>query len=405
MDSITHLALGAALGEATLGKKIGARALAWGAFANTVPDLDILANFFADPITALAFHRGFMHSILFGILSAVGVGYAVEWLYRSGLYRRRRYKWAVFTAVLTFYILLMLGIRWIFGDVVKNWGALAIAIAGGLGLGWFIYAKYVSKPLEEVNVSRREWVLFFFVTIFSHPAIDCFNVYGTQIFQPFNDHRVSFDNISVADPLFSIWLLLGILVASFLPKASKVRRIVNWSGIGISMGYLCFTFYHKAVFNQVFTDSLRQQKIEYRRFMSGPTILTNSLWLGVAEGDTAFYHGYYTFYNDDRRVKNFNTIPKHHELLKDYEDDRVVRILKWFSKGYYNVIVRKDGRLQFNDLRYGSFREGFQDENDYVFKFILEEKNGKLNAEQSREGRKINKEEFGKYWDRVLAKD
>lgn len=405
MDSITHLALGAALGEATLGKKIGARAFVWGAFANTVPDLDVLANFFTSPINALAFHRGFMHSIVFGILAAAGLGGAVEWLYRSGLYRRRRYKWAVFSAVLAFYALLMLGIRWIFGDAVNSWGWLAAAILGGLGLAWFIWAKYVSKPLEDVSVSRKEWILFFFITVFSHPVLDCFNVYGTQLFQPFNDHRVSFDNISVADPAFSIWLLLGILITSFLSKTSKARRIVNWTGIGISMAYMCFTFYHKAVFNQIFTKSLATEKIDYQRCMSGPSILTNSLWLGVAEGDESFYHGYYTFFSEDKRVRKFSVIPKNHELLKAYENDRVVKILKWFSKGYYNVIVRRDGRLQFNDLRYGSFEEGFKDENDYVFKFILEKKDGKLDAEQSREGRKINGEAFGKYWDRVLAKD
>ncbi len=307
-------------------------------------------------------------------------------------------------SVMAFYTLLMVGIRFIFGEAVGTWGWLTAALVGGAGLAWFIWSKYVSQELTDVSASRKEWILFFFITVFSHPVLDCFNVYGTQLFQPFNDHRVSFDNISVADPAFSIWLLLGIFIASLLPKLSKARRIVNWTGIGISMAYMCFTFYHKAVFNQLFTDSLRKQNIEHQRFMSGPAILTNSLWLGVAEGDTAFYHGYYTFYDDDRWVKTFNIIPKHHELLAAYENDRTLKILKWFSKGYYNVIRRRDGRLQYNDLRYGSFREGFQDENDYVFKFILEQKDGKLDAEQSREGRKIDGEEFGKYWDRVRGK-
>ncbi len=404
MDSITHLALGAALGEATLGKKIGARAFVWGAFANTVPDLDVLANFFTSPITALAFHRGFMHSIVFGILAAAGLGCAVEWLYRSGLYRRKRYKTFVTVAVLAFYGLLMVGIRFIFGDAVQTWGWFCAALLGVVGLGWFIWSKYVSQELNPVSATKKEWILFFFITVFSHPVLDCFNVYGTQLFQPFNDHRVSFDNISVADPAFSIWLILGIFIASFLHKQSKARRIVNWAGIGISMAYMCFTFYHKAVFNHIFTESLSKEKVEYQRFMSGPAILTNSLWLGVAEGDTAFYHGYYTFFSEDKQVGKFSVIPKNHELLKDYENDRTVKILKWFSKGYYNVIVRRDGRLQLNDLRYGSFEEGFKDENDYVFKFILEKKDGKLEAEQSREGRAINKKAFSKYLDRIFAR-
>ena len=67
--------------------------------------------------------------------------------------------------------------------------------------------------------------------------------------------------------------------------------------------------------------------------------------------------------------------------------------------------MRKDGKLQFNDLRYGSFEEGFKDENSYIFKFILEEKDGRLEATQSREGRKISGEAFSKYMDRVMGRD
>jgi len=42
MDSITQIVLGAAVGDAVLGKKIGNRAMVWGAIAGTIPDLDVL---------------------------------------------------------------------------------------------------------------------------------------------------------------------------------------------------------------------------------------------------------------------------------------------------------------------------------------------------------------------------
>ena len=38
MDSLTHIVLGAAIGEAVLGKKIGRIAMLWGALADTIPD-------------------------------------------------------------------------------------------------------------------------------------------------------------------------------------------------------------------------------------------------------------------------------------------------------------------------------------------------------------------------------
>lgn len=78
MDSLTQIVLGAAVGEATLGKKVGNKALLYGAIAGTIPDLDIIANFFTDTITAIELHRGFSHSILFSVLVAPLLGWLVN---------------------------------------------------------------------------------------------------------------------------------------------------------------------------------------------------------------------------------------------------------------------------------------------------------------------------------------
>ncbi len=401
MDSLTQLTLGAAVGEAVLGKKIGNRAMVWGAFGGLLPDFDVFARFFTDEITALAFHRGFMHSFVFSIIMAFVFGWLVEWLYRSGTYRRRRYKGLVVFFIFSIYTLLILGMNMIFqSSTILIGGAV-----GGLVLGWFLWTAYLSKKLNEVQASRKEWMWLFFLSIVTHPILDCFTTFGTQIFLPFTNLRVSWDNISVADPAYTIPLFLGVLVASFISRNNNKRRIANWVGIAISSAYMIFTFHHKTQFNKIFEESLAKEGIEYNRYMSGPTILQNFLWLGVAEGDTAYYHGYYSFFDKDPTIEKFSVLPKYHERIAHLEDRREIKILKWFSKNYYNIIVRKDGRLQMNDLRYGSFEEGFEDENDYIFKFILTEKeNGELEVDESREGREIDKEAFRKYFDRVLGR-
>ena len=86
MDSITQIVLGAACGEAVLGKKIGNRALLFGAIGGTIPDLDVFIGklLFNNEIDAMAFHRGFMHSFLFAIFAAVGFGMLVFWIYNRG---------------------------------------------------------------------------------------------------------------------------------------------------------------------------------------------------------------------------------------------------------------------------------------------------------------------------------
>ena len=78
MDSVTQIVLGAAVGEAVLGKKIGNKAMVLGAIAGTIPDLDVIANYFTDTVSALEIHRGFTHSIVFAVVGCpYYLGYTV----------------------------------------------------------------------------------------------------------------------------------------------------------------------------------------------------------------------------------------------------------------------------------------------------------------------------------------
>lgn len=82
MDSITQAALGAALGEAALGRRVGRKAALWGAALGTLPDLDILAYPLLDPVQELAFHRGPTHALLFSVVVAPLVGLGLARLHR-----------------------------------------------------------------------------------------------------------------------------------------------------------------------------------------------------------------------------------------------------------------------------------------------------------------------------------
>jgi len=68
MDSLTQIILGAAVGEAAVGKRFGNKALLWGAIGGTIPDLDVFLQSFFHPVDAMLVHRGFSHSLLFALL-------------------------------------------------------------------------------------------------------------------------------------------------------------------------------------------------------------------------------------------------------------------------------------------------------------------------------------------------
>lgn len=68
MDSLTHIVLGACIGEAFAGKQVGKKAMFWGALMQSLPDIDFIASFWLNPVNDLLAHRGFTHSFLFILL-------------------------------------------------------------------------------------------------------------------------------------------------------------------------------------------------------------------------------------------------------------------------------------------------------------------------------------------------
>ncbi len=62
MDSVTQIALGATVGEVTLGKKIGNKAILWGGLIGLLPDLDVLIPL-GDAVKDFTYHRSASHSL------------------------------------------------------------------------------------------------------------------------------------------------------------------------------------------------------------------------------------------------------------------------------------------------------------------------------------------------------
>jgi inner membrane protein len=383
MDSLTQITLGAAVGEAVLGKKLGNRAMLWGAIGGTIPDLDVFANLVTDEMSAMAFHRAITHSFAFAFAAPLVLGYLLH-----KTYRRDKFWLHLGYAAVSLFVLLFLGTIFMpipAVEVLKISSAVTATILFFPILTWLTISLRKNKPSIKPEVSWKSWSWLIFWAIFTHPLLDACTTYGTQLFQPFWDYRVAINNISVADPAYTLPFLLLVIAALLASRRYPLRSVLNYSGIAISSLYLLFTFYNKYKVDQVFKQSLADEGIQYERFMSSPTILNNVLWQGTAEGDTAFYNGFYSILDKEERVLAFTTIPKRQEIQDHYHDDRTLKILSWFSDGYWTMLERKDGSQQFVDLRFGTFQDNDAGEPEFIFSFELEEEDGQLIATPQRD--------------------
>lgn len=97
MDSLTHIAIGACIGDAIAGKKLGKKAMLWGALANSLPDFDAIASFWLTMDRNLLAHRGFTHSILFAmLLTPLLAWFAYRWHRSKGI---SYLAWTIFFAI------------------------------------------------------------------------------------------------------------------------------------------------------------------------------------------------------------------------------------------------------------------------------------------------------------------
>jgi len=89
MDSVTQFLLGASVAGATLGPKLGARALLIGGVVGTLPDLDSLVSM-GNAIDDMTYHRGVTHSLLVQTAVAPIIAYGVAWVVRDARDHWRR---------------------------------------------------------------------------------------------------------------------------------------------------------------------------------------------------------------------------------------------------------------------------------------------------------------------------
>lgn len=306
MDSLTQIALGAAVGEAVLGKKVGNKAMLFGAIAGTIPDLDIFASYFTDTVTALAIHRGFTHSIVFSILFAPFFGWLVS--------------------------------------------------------------KFQSYK------DTKGWSLLFFLAFVTHPILDSYTTWGTQLFWPL-DIRLAFKTIFVIDPLYTLPLLIGLILTLRLKRTSPKRHLYNTLGLSISSLYLVFTFFLKTIVVGKFEKALNTQAISYKKIDTRPSALNTILWNANVETKQAYLLGAYSFF--DTQPISFETYPKNHHLLGSLIENETVKKMMVISEGWF-TITKEGDKLFYNDLRFGllSMEPNSQ---EFVFKYeIITNEDGKV---------------------------
>jgi inner membrane protein len=83
MDSVSHIVIGAAIGETLLGKKIGRWGMLLGAIAKSVPDFDLFYTGLSDPRAYMCDHRAHTHSLFIEALYAIPLAWLLMKMFKD----------------------------------------------------------------------------------------------------------------------------------------------------------------------------------------------------------------------------------------------------------------------------------------------------------------------------------
>lgn len=301
MDSLTHIALGACVGEAFFEKGFGKKAMLWGALAQSIPDIDFLASFWMSTPGALLAHRGFTHSIVFALL------------------------------------------------IIP------------------VFALLAGKIHKPHNIAFKKWLLFFTAAVFVHLFVDGFNNYGVGWLEPFSHERYSFNAIYVADPLFSLWPGIAVIMLLLLNRSSTKRKFWWRFGVLLPLLYLCICSFNKIKTDSEVKEILARQHVVYTRYFSTPAPLQNWLWYVVAGTDSGYYVGYRSVFDTKKEI-NLHYFACNKTLLAPVSNQEALQKLIRFSKQFYTVEKYND-TLVFNDLRFGQIAGWQNPKAKFVFHY------------------------------------
>ena len=223
-----------------------------------------------------------------------------------------------------------------------------------------LIAWVLQKLVKNADVPFRLWWLMAWLTLVTHPLLDGFTVYGTQLFWPFSEYPVSGSSVFIIDPVFTVILIVGLLFAF---RRGANGHLINSVALFLACGYLAWSMVAKSIAHKTIERALSSQAIEYRQLLTTPMPFTTLGWRFVAMQQNGYRTGFYSLLDpSDAQIKSYS-YESEETLLDAIENHWPVQRLRYFTHGFYKV-QRIGNEVQMVDLRMGI-------EKSYIFAFTV----------------------------------
>lgn len=197
-----------------------------------------------------------------------------------------------------------------------------------------LFIAALTFPMVRKSLSFKTTYVASFLGYATHGLLDACTSYGTLLFWPFSNERITWNNISIVDPLFTIPAIILVLVA-----INTNRRRFSFFAVGWIVSYLSLGFvqYERALSSAYHLAQSRGHNAE--RVTLKPSFGNLILWKTIYQHEDRFYvdairAGLELTWCTGESVKIFDAQFHLSDLEKNSQQMKDIERFRWFSQGY-----------------------------------------------------------------------
>lgn len=208
----------------------------------------------------------------------------------------------------------------------------------------FLLAYPLSRWRRSVSFGR--WLAFTGLILITHPLLDAFTTYGTQLWWPLAP-PVALNSLFIIDPLYTLPLLIAVIISLVRPPATTALGV----GLALSSIYLLWSLAAQQWMTSRVERVLAEHGLEEAPMMVQPMPFSTLLWRATVMAPEERWE-IVTGVFDGGIPLSVETFPRRPALEQAAAGLADGRRLVWFTKGFLDY--RRDGdRLVVTDVRLG----------------------------------------------------
>ncbi|TBU87348.1 metal-dependent hydrolase [Phytopseudomonas dryadis] len=243
-------------------------------------------------------------------------------------------------------------------DVVIDYGdsVAAMTYHRGFSHSLFVLSGFallltwlIRRWRPHPGYSARRLFLALWLVLITHPLLDAFTSYGTQLLWPLAPTPAAWSSIFIIDPLYSL-PLIGVVVYGLCSGLRDRSNSAISVALAFSTLYLASTLAGKYMAEQRVERELARQGIHAEALFSAPTPFNTLLWRIIVLDGEDYHEALVGWF--DRAPPILERIPRGTALAAALEDSPSHQRLKWFTNDILRY-DRLDDHLVVTDIRLG----------------------------------------------------